>query len=627
MIINPLLSRCARGLVFALLLVIFVPSAVRADSVSSPVSVVVGGKPVSFVVSPYVGVNGDTYCPVDVVRLMGGSYAPDSDGKTVTVTTAAGARVSVPFEFVQSRFCVDMQTLAPQIGATPIWDAGSRTLTLRARLQLVREDSGGLTVTTTYPVYYHVNKLDRVDPGDPARRIYVDLFGVDLAAAPASIPSAQPVVTSIRTGHMGADTVRVVIDLRRPLDFKVDSPVQTSQIHVAVADLGARPAAPVVAARSPAAIPAAAVIPAVAAPVAAPIAPVSPPVAATTAAAAPVPQTGIAPLPVIVTPAQPGGPPQITDISYKVISPTLTEVNITVSAATRYRWMTLPSDTARLAFDLAGASLGESLAAKTAVNSPVVKVLRPGIVSTANGSFGRVEIDLARAVDFSVTTAPSTDPAASGGIVYTISLQAPAEVAVTSHGLSGKVIMVDPGHGADDTGAVSPLGYREKDFTLQIGKRLRDVLARNGATVYMTREDDVKPSVEARPRMAIAVGADYFISIHCDDGGTRNSHEGTTVYFHGSNPLTRRMAIDIVNRVAAVSGLGAEGVKSDFNRFPGIGFGVLRGSPMPAVLVECGFMNNDADVAKLKTPDVQQHIAEGITAGLLDFVAERAAQK
>jgi N-acetylmuramoyl-L-alanine amidase len=141
----------------------------------------------------------------------------------------------------------------------------------------------------------------------------------------------------------------------------------------------------------------------------------------------------------------------------------------------------------------------------------------------------------------------------------------------------------------------------------------------------MTREDDVLPSVDARPKMAIAVGADYFISIHCDESGAVNSHSGTTVYYHDHNPACVRMAACIINRVGTVSGIPPLGTKSDTIRFQS-GFGVLRGSPMPAVLVECGYVNNQSDLSKLRDPSVQEKIAEGIVAGLIDFNTERAGQ-
>ena len=75
--------------------------------------------------------------------------------------------------------------------------------------------------------------------------------------------------------------------------------------------------------------------------------------------------------------------------------------------------------------------------------------------------------------------------------------------------------MVDPGHGGRDTGARDEFRTGqvfEKDITLAIGRRLRDVLQKQGATVLMTRNDDSLPSVLARPQFANDHHADYFVS-------------------------------------------------------------------------------------------------------------------
>jgi N-acetylmuramoyl-L-alanine amidase len=466
-----------------------------------------------------------------------------------------------------------------------------------------------LSIITSYPVYYKVNKLDKSGARDPERRIYVDLYGVDLAASPAAIPSNEPGIAYIRTGRVGDGNVRVVVDLRRRLAFRVNSPVDTDQVHVAMEGLGegsnpvrvaTRPNRPIV--RHPEPQPQPEPQPA-RRPVVEPL-PVRPPdpvtPASTEDAHAQTTSTGL----------------RITNVSCRVVSPEVTEVSVKASSAAKYRWITLDAPY-RLAFDLAGAGLDPGLPVTQPVGSEVVKGIRAGVINPGKQEFGRVVIDLSQAVDFSVTTQQADD-----GTIYTISLQRPSPVSVASasDALKGKVIMVDPGHGADDTGALDRVtGYREKDFNLAIAKKVRDALARNGATVYMTREDDIKPSLAARPKMAIAVGADFFVSVHCDESGAQNAHSGTTVYYHAQNATCRRLALDIVHRVAAESGLPANGVKSDTIRFR-TGFAVLRGSPMPAVLVECGYMNNSADVAKLRTDEVQQHIADGVAQGLIDFI-------
>jgi N-acetylmuramoyl-L-alanine amidase len=196
----------------------------------------------------------------------------------------------------------------------------------------------------------------------------------------------------------------------------------------------------------------------------------------------------------------------------------------------------------------------------------------------------------------------------------------------TNASLAGKIVVIDPGHGGRDTGGAAGLhpDFYEKNITLAIGLRLRDVLTQNGATVIMTRTDDSFPALESRPALANARHADYFISIHADDSAIgRNTLAGTTVYFHGHNSVCRLMASDIGRRVSETSGISYNGVKTDFIRFPNFGFAVLRGSDMPAVLVETGYMNNDHDLAKLRDDGAQQRIAVGITAGLRDFIADQ----
>ena len=185
---------------------------------------------------------------------------------------------------------------------------------------------------------------------------------------------------------------------------------------------------------------------------------------------------------------------------------------------------------------------------------------------------------------------------------------------------------MDPGHGYQDSGAVG-FGVREKDLTLAIGLSCGDVLQQNRATVYMTRDTDSFLPVMARPQFAVAHNADLFVIVHCDSSGPDNSHSGTTVYFHAQNPICRRMAADIsrARRRRFRHPAGRHQVRHHPGSRPG--FGVLRGSPMPAVLVECGYVNNLGDLHKLQDSDTQQRIAEGVVAGLRDFLSGRTASR
>ena len=588
---------CAAVIAPAVSAVALNPSVARGAS-ATPVTIVVGGKPVAFVVPPFLGDDGQVYAPVDVVRLLGASYAPNADGRTVTITAASGTSATIGYRFMQQRYCVPLQQIGGVLGASETWDPQTRTLDLRAKLLMVRQDSGSLNVYTSYPVYFRVQKI--ASPN----RVYVDLYGVDLGASPAEIPSTENDVTQIRTGRMDADTARVVIDLRRDVKYQVDAPVQTNHVRVALSggEPGLfRPAVPP------------------------PTAPARPPVVAarppSTAGdglpALPLYPGGAPPRPSAGNPGTAGGV-RITSIAVNALSDTVSQVIIKTNGTTHYRTVQL-ADPNRLAIDLAGAAV-DGLT-DISGSSEIVKAVRAGIFRAGRADFGRVAIDLAKVVDYSVTTQTGQD-----GTTYLVNLESSRSApTATSGSLRGKIVMVDPGHGGSDSGAVGSGGAYEKNITLAIGKRLYDTLRSNGATVYLTREDDTLPSVGARPQMAISVNADYFISVHCDSSGPANSHSGTTIYYHMHNPVCQRLAADISRRVGDVSGIPVLGTRSDTVRFQ-TGFGVLRGSPMPAVLVETGYINSIKDLSRLADPDVQQRIAEGITAGLIDFVAERGGE-
>lgn len=199
-----------------------------------------------------------------------------------------------------------------------------------------------------------------------------------------------------------------------------------------------------------------------------------------------------------------------------------------------------------------------------------------------------------------------------------------------AHGkLSEKHIVIDPGHGGKSLGAVGrDKGYvvYEKDINLAIALRVRQLLLQEKATVTMTREDDREVDLYARPQMANDLGADFFISIHCDSTPKPNSASGTTTYFHGSDPDGRALAQAIQKHLVAVTGLPNRGARSDTAIYQS-GFAVLRRSNMPAVLIEVAYINHDVDRAKLKDPKFQQKVAEAIVAGLRAYVeGEREPQ-
>ncbi|MGQ9880463.1 MAG: N-acetylmuramoyl-L-alanine amidase [Armatimonadota bacterium] len=192
-----------------------------------------------------------------------------------------------------------------------------------------------------------------------------------------------------------------------------------------------------------------------------------------------------------------------------------------------------------------------------------------------------------------------------------------------AHGkLSEKHIVIDPGHGGASKGAVGRDGgsvVYEKDINLAIALTVRDLLAKEKATVTLTREDDSTVDLYDRPKLANEKGADFFISIHCDSTPKPNSASGTTTYYHASDPDGRALAQAIQKHIAAVTGLPNRGAQTDTAIYQS-GFAVLRQSEMPAVLIEVAFINNDKDRAKLKDLKFQKKVAEAIVAGLKAYI-------
>ena len=571
--------------VFAL----FLP-ALSAHAAPTPATLLIGGHVVPFQVKPYVGTDGEVMAPVDAVRLLGASYRPNSNG-TVTITAANGQEIRVPYTLTGQRYCVPFQKVALALGGMTDWQPTTATLTVRAKLQMVRQNLGQLSIYTSYPVYYSVKRI-----GSP-ERLYVDLYGLGLGTAPASVPVSGGDIAQIRSGQINDQTVRITVDLKGAKRFQVLSGIETSEVKVAFGS-AADPSAP------------------------------------------PPPTSAPPRLVVAATPHLPSNPHTvvITAVDYKVVSPALTQITVSTNGPAKYRTETLNGPN-RLAFDLAGAILDKDVKTSQAVDNPVIKAIRVGRLLTPQTKFGRVVLDLSRMVGFTVDSHPTdtgmtylisvvtSDPAAPTAIVAPVAPIGPYVPSVpTSVSLAGKIIVIDPGHGGRDTGAsadLHPFDVYEKNITLAIARRVQNVLTQNGATVIMTRTDDSFPALESRPEIANLHHADYFISIHADSSAIgRNTLAGTTVYFHAQNSVCRLMAADIGRRISETSGMSYNGVKSDTIRFR-TGFAVLRGSEMPAVLVETGYMNNDKDLAKLRDDGGQQRIAEGITAGLRDFIADQ----
>lgn len=174
------------------------------------------------------------------------------------------------------------------------------------------------------------------------------------------------------------------------------------------------------------------------------------------------------------------------------------------------------------------------------------------------------------------------------------------------------VVVIDPGHGGNDPGAQSVLGYWEKDINLKIAHKLAANLRDAGVSVVMTRDSDFYPSLEDRAGLANRQNADLFVSIHCDSNGDR-VHRGFTIYrARSASEGSKRAGRILENHLSSV-GIASKGLRS-------ADYKVLVQTKGPAVLVECGFMSNYDEAALLMDPWYQSKIARAIADGVLEYL-------
>lgn len=190
--------------------------------------------------------------------------------------------------------------------------------------------------------------------------------------------------------------------------------------------------------------------------------------------------------------------------------------------------------------------------------------------------------------------------------------------------LSGKVIVIDPGHGGNDAGAIGPTGVMEKSVTLKVALELRKLLEAEGATVIMTRETDSTVSYKgaaasdieelgARCEVANRIGADIFISIHADSF-TRPEARGTTGYYYSKSTTGRgqKLADCIRRNLVEQLGTPSRGTQP-------CNFYVVRHTDMPATLIELGFISNKDEEKLLDSKEGVQKAAQGILDGIEDY--------
>lgn len=180
------------------------------------------------------------------------------------------------------------------------------------------------------------------------------------------------------------------------------------------------------------------------------------------------------------------------------------------------------------------------------------------------------------------------------------------------------LVMIDPGHGGKDPGAIGPSGLREVDVILPIGKRVAAILERRGIATKLTRNEDYFVGLDERVTMSRDAGATLFVSIHANSIDNRPDVNGLETYHYN---LGQSFA-DTVHRTV-VDYVNSHGFFIADRRVRSARFLVLRKSSIPAILVETGYLTNESEVARLSRDDYRQVMAEAIAEGIVQYVKDR----
>jgi len=176
------------------------------------------------------------------------------------------------------------------------------------------------------------------------------------------------------------------------------------------------------------------------------------------------------------------------------------------------------------------------------------------------------------------------------------------------------VVIIDPGHGGKDSGAIGIGGVQEKNIILPIGKRIAEILERNGIQVIMTRDSDYFVTLPGRVTMAQQANADVFVSVHANSAGAnRPEVSGLETYYYDSGLTLARVVHKKILQSLNVRDRNVRKAR----------FYVLRKNSMPAILVETGYLTGRDDVAKLRTSAYQNQMADAIAQGILQYLKSR----
>ncbi|MHB1404356.1 MAG: N-acetylmuramoyl-L-alanine amidase family protein [Desulfitobacteriaceae bacterium] len=210
-----------------------------------------------------------------------------------------------------------------------------------------------------------------------------------------------------------------------------------------------------------------------------------------------------------------------------------------------------------------------------------------------------------------------------GALVLSVFWQGSA--VVLNYAKDRHVVMLDPGHGGYDPGAITKQGVYEKDINLKMANKIRDFLKPSGIEVIQSRDEDedfapdrgtgktTKKQIDLNYRIAIAQQskADIFVSIHVN-AATTSQKSGAETFYHFSSDSGKRLAETIQSELIKIPGMNRRVAKpADFY--------IMRNTAMPAVVIELGYLSNATERSKLQQSWYQDQLAKGIAKGIAQY--------
>lgn len=222
-------------------------------------------------------------------------------------------------------------------------------------------------------------------------------------------------------------------------------------------------------------------------------------------------------------------------------------------------------------------------------------------ISLGNGETGWI-------ASWLTTDGSSSEEAATENTAPTV--EAAQTQSSSSGSLSGHTIVIDPGHGGKDPGAIGLNNIYEKDVVTSTADYVVQQLEEAGANVIMTRNGDYFVSLDERARISNSYNTDAFISLHYDSFSAVPV-SGVTTYYNSDSDAA--LASSLNSTLSSTVSLPSRGTQQ-------AGYKVLENTNAPSVLIELGYITNPHDLTVVQTGDYQSSVARAITNGLINHL-------